>query len=77
MTTFAQPEDNEFASEVFQELMALSASFRERCFFSIADELENLACRGPEKMQIAINAEVLRQCLGVELAIENLRAAFK
>lgn len=47
--TYTQPEDNGYAPEVFQELMTLAASFRQRMYFSAADELEAMAMRGPDR----------------------------
>jgi hypothetical protein len=74
---FVQPEDNEFAPQVFTELMALSASFRERQYFSIADDLEVIALGGPDRTQSAAKAEVLRQCASMEAALVNLRESIK
>ncbi len=50
-TQITQPEDNQYAAEVFDELVALAASFRERMYFSAADELERIALRGPTQWQ--------------------------
>ena len=58
-----QPEGNEYAPEVFQELAALAASFRDRQYFSVANELESIALRGPEPwmgLEQLSNGDVLK-----------------
>ena len=47
----AQPAGNEYSLDVFQDLMLLSLSFRDKMYFSVADELERMAIRGPEEMK--------------------------
>jgi hypothetical protein len=72
---FIQPADNEFADEVYQDLMRLAASFRERMYFSIADELEMIAQRGPAGMLTEQKNTVLNQIQAVEHSLANLRAS--
>ena len=49
MTSFEQPESNGYAPEVFQELMALAASFIQRNYYAAGRELEQMAKRGPDR----------------------------
>lgn len=45
----AQPEDNTYVWEVYAQLLAMAASFRDYQYFSAADELEAIAARGPDQ----------------------------
>lgn len=47
--TVIQPEDNSYASDVYTELLVLARSFEERQYFSAAQELREMAARGPEQ----------------------------
>lgn len=75
MNEFLQPADNEFSPEVFQDLMTLSASFRQRMFFSIADELKMIAMRGPVGMLTAQKSIVLTRIQAVEHSLADLRSS--
>ena len=44
-----QPEHNQYASEVYAQLVATASSFRDYQLFSAADELEAMAARGPDQ----------------------------
>lgn len=47
--SIVQPEHNQYASEVYAQLVATASSFRDYQLFSAADELEAMAARGPDQ----------------------------
>lgn len=47
--SIVQPENNSYALEVYTALLAMASSFRDYKCFSVADELEAIAARGPDQ----------------------------
>ena len=48
-TTVIQPESNEYALDVYTQLLVMARAFEEHQYFSAAEELRAMAARGPEQ----------------------------
>ena len=47
--TVIQPKTNQYAPNVYTQLLVLARSFEEHQYFSAAEELRSMATRGPEQ----------------------------